>query len=80
MNKKYKEFVSLDLQEYLLYQSQTESEKKFGKEEKGEHGSMRKSKKQKMLKEDELLNIEKHWRRRKEIICCRKEITNICVA
>ena len=59
MNEKYKEFVPLDLQDDELYQPPTETEKNIVKEEKGERGNLRKSKKQKMLEEAEMLKIEK---------------------
>ncbi len=59
MNEKYKEFVPLDLQDDELYQPPTQTEKKIVKEEKGERGNLRKSKKQKMLEDAEMLKIEK---------------------
>ncbi len=42
-----------------MYQPLTENEKKIVKEETGLHGNIRKSKKHKLLKEAELLKIEK---------------------
>ncbi len=58
-NEKYKEFIPIHLQDNVLYQTPTECEKKIVTKEKGEHGNLSKNKKQKMLKEAELLKIEK---------------------
>ncbi len=60
MNKKYKEFIPIHLQDNVLYQPPTESDKKNVEEEKGEHGNLRKLKKLKILKKAELLKIEKN--------------------
>ncbi len=55
-----KEFFPFDLQEDVLYQTPTENEQEIVKGEKGEPGNLRKDKKQKMLKEAEILKI-KNW-------------------
>ncbi len=59
MNEKCKKFIPIHLQYNVLYQPPNESKKKIVKEDKGECGNLRKNKKQKMLKEAELLKIEK---------------------
>ncbi len=80
MNWKYKEFVPLDLQDDVLYKPPTESEKKIVKDEKGKCGNLRQSKKQKLLKEAELLMIGKMTGKGEKTIWYREKIVNICVA
>ncbi len=61
MNEKCIGFFPIHFQDNVLYQPPTESKKKIVKEDKGERGDLRKNKKPKMLKEAELLKIEKLW-------------------